>query len=793
MAEAPLLEKTSSTLAHQVFVFPNFFSQAEDLSESLDKEIPKERFLKIYNAIFKIIEEEAAEEMVDVSNMRRTLDLKMIGKRSKKRKDREYSASFKTIKDSRDNFLRDVNNGMVRWRNVLKLIVENLILVFEKDLHLDFSLFYSRDKDEIFMKIQASETNMRIQADLIDYQVQVNISRPGPEVYSNDDCCYPKEGFSFVSPYGEFQFKTIPDDELYSIYKTYNHCEGKAKNNEGVASVFRYKDKVQLVTAMITSVVDLGELLENQIITSNFCLHFDPQLDYLKSEWGNFAKFYKIQDIKTIRRYFGEKVAMYFAYLQYYIRWLVVPSLVGLAAFLVRAINKDIYKFEEKLDLYEILLLAFSIILSFGSTLLDQLWIRKENILAWKWGTTDLVEIEPQRPAFKGEYKTDPISGIKKKIQTSRGWEKFKRSIGFTVTIFFTTAVLSLIILITTVKIDYGEYSTYLSLANAMQIKIMNTAHRVIAMKLTQWENYEYDSEYNNALTVKLYLFQFINSYSSLFFIAFIKRSDICISGSVTGNCMKELQEQLFWILIFNTFMNGFELGFPYLKQKIADYREEKRMKDQNNSDTSEKTTPLSSIESQSKLSPYETPLDDYMELVINYGYVVMFSVACPLFPLFSLLLNILEVRVDAYKICYLCQRPYPTPTNSIGTWIAIIRAVSIFGALTNTAILVFTADVFDIKIAGTNNYRNGEMWLHFVVLEHILLAVKYMLLVGLKPTPRVVKEGLIWSKRMAAEKIYGKATNLEHQMELRNLKFVPSHHEHFVLKPERIREGNLD
>ena len=800
MVEEPLLEKTSSQLPHQVFVFPNFFSKAEDMKEILDQEIHSDKFLKMYNSIFKIIEENEDEELVDVSDMRRTQELKMLTKKRKIR-DREFSATFNTIKDSREKFLHSHPEGMIKWREVLELIIRNLILVLEKDLHLDFDLFYSRDKDEIFMKVRASETNMRIQADLIDYQVQINVNRPGLGVYSSDDSTFPKDGFSYVSPYGEFQYKTLPDDELYLIYKTFSKNGTKAKEFDEVDSIFRYKDKVQLVTAMITSVVDLGELLENRIVTANYCLHFDPQLNYLKSEWGNFLKFYKTQDIRTIRRYFGEKIAMYFSYLEYYIYWLIVPAIFGLIAFLVRAINKDIYKIDEKLDLYECLLLVFSLFLSLGSTLLDQLWIRKENILAWKWGTTDLVEIEPQRPAFKGEYKTDPVTGIKKKIQRYRGWERFKRSLGFTVTIFFTVAVLSLIVFLTTAKIDYFEYSTYISLFNAMQIKMMNIVHRIIARKLTEWENYEFDSEFNNALTIKLYLFQFINSYSSLFYIAFFKESSRCISGSVTGNCMKELQEQLFWILVFNTFMNLFELGYPYLKQKLADYKEEKRMQDQTIVEVSNRSSSLNSIEQQSKLSVYETPLDDYMELIINYGYVVMFSVACPLFPLFSLLLNILEVRVDAYKLCFLCQRPYPTPTNSIGTWIFIIRAVSVIGALTNTAILVFTANVFDIIPNPPTNdpedyngiYVNGQMWLHFVVIEHFLLSIKYLLLVGLKPMPRVVKEGLLWSKRMAAEKIYGKASNLEHQMEIRNMKFKPTRSENFELDEHKIRESNLD
>ena len=37
---------------------------------------------------------------------------------------------------------------------------------------------------------------------------------------------------------------------------------------------------------------------------------------------------------------------------------------------------------------------------------------------------------------------------------------------------------------------------------------------------------------------------------------------------------------------------------------------------------------------------------DEYLELVIQYGFVTMFSAAFPLAPLFALANNIMEVRV---------------------------------------------------------------------------------------------------------------------------------------------------
>lgn len=42
-------------------------------------------------------------------------------------------------------------------------------------------------------------------------------------------------------------------------------------------------------------------------------------------------------------------------------------------------------------------------------------------------------------------------------------------------------------------------------------------------MKLTDWECLRTQSEYDSSLTFKLYVLQFVNYYSSLFYIAFFK------------------------------------------------------------------------------------------------------------------------------------------------------------------------------------------------------------------------------------------------------------------------------
>ena len=155
------------------------------------------------------------------------------------------------------------------------------------------------------------------------------------------------------------------------------------------------------------------------------------------------------------------------------------------------------------------------------------------------------------------------------------------------------------------------------------------------------------------------------------------------------------------------------------------------------------------------------------MELVINFGYVVMFSSAFPMVPFLFFFYNIIEIRVDAFKLCYLNKRPYPSFANTIGYWRHILKFISLLGALTNTGILIFTTNVFDTD-------TNEMQWAYFIVLEHLLLLFRFCISGKVPGTPKTVTHGLYWGERIANERIYGKSTDVDVQKELRDLKFSP-------------------
>lgn len=63
---------------------------------------------------------------------------------------------------------------------------------------------------------------------------------------------------------------------------------------------------------------------------------------------------------------------------------------------------------------------------------------------------------------------------------------------------------------------------------------------------------------------------------------------------------------------------------------------------------------------------------------VIQYGFVTIFVAAFPLAPLFALLNNIIEVRLDAYKFVTQWRRPLAARAQDIGQyWVLNIHSFS--------------------------------------------------------------------------------------------------------------------
>jgi len=75
--------------------------------------------------------------------------------------------------------------------------------------------------------------------------------------------------------------------------------------------------------------------------------------------------------------------------------------------------------------------------------------------------------------------------------------------------------------------------------------------------------------------------------------------------------------------------------------------------------------------------------------LVIQYGFVTLFAAAMPLAPLFALINNIIEIRIDAYKMLTKWRRPLAKKAQDIGIWQDIIKIISIMSIVSNVSFII--------------------------------------------------------------------------------------------------------
>ena len=108
-------------------------------------------------------------------------------------------------------------------------------------------------------------------------------------------------------------------------------------------------------------------------------------------------------------------------------------------------------------------------------------------------------------------------------------------------------------------------------------------------------------------------------------------------------------------------------------------------------------------LEVSADKSQYDT-FDDYAELVVQLGFLSLFVVCFPLAPFFAVLSNLVEVKVDLYKLTEMCQHPIPRGAQDIGTWQYFIMITMYTAVITNAALFAFTTDTmsaysFEIKM----------------------------------------------------------------------------------------------
>lgn len=196
------------------------------------------------------------------------------------------------------------------------------------------------------------------------------------------------------------------------------------------------------------------------------------------------------------------------------------------------------------------------------------------------------------------------------------------------------------------------------------------------------------------------------------------------------------------------------ECIIPMIVRRVLAHRSTKTAPIANSFKAAEETIApsLKTIMEDLDKDPYEQ-FDDYMEIVIQLGYVTLFTSAYPLASLISVAANWVEIRSDCFKITKVCRRPESFRSSGLGMWRDLMASIIWMSALTNCLIAGFSSrqlthylPEFYIKDDDGNSIDHKDGWLVvFVIfgLERLLLVTGLLIFAIVPSIPEDVADEL--------------------------------------------------
>ncbi|XP_070282453.1 anoctamin-9 isoform X2 [Myotis yumanensis] len=533
------------------------------------------------------------------------------------------------------------------------------------------------------------------------------------------------------------------DSRIFSLYRTLlMEPEGPAPRVDSARPItIPDTTRIRIVNFILNCRTAAGDtfedLVKDGVFETRFPLHKGKET--LKRTWARWRNMFRKQPVDDIRNYFGEKVALYFAWLGWYTCMLVPAALVGLIVFLsgfslfnASQISKeiceahDIYMcprgdhrrqyqrlsntctFAKLTHLFDNEgTVIFAIFMALWATVFLEFWKRQRARVVLDW---DLYGWDEDQE----EVALELINCPDYKLQ--RHQHSYLRS---TIILILSLLMICLMIGMAHVLVVYrvaaaaafsssalpfleDQVTTAVVVSGALvhyvTILIMTKVNKYVALKLCDYEKSRTFSERESKFTVKFFTLQFFAHFSSLVYIAFIlgringhpgktvrlaglwKLEECHLSG-----CMMDLFVQMAIIMgLKQTLSNCMEYLHPWLAHKCRSMR------------ASEAGDPeLRDWQRNYRLNPVYTfsLFDEFMEMMIQYGFTTIFVAAFPLAPLLALFSNLVEIRLDAIKMVRLQRRLVPRKAKDIGTWLQVLETIGVLAVIANGMVIAFTSE----------------------------------------------------------------------------------------------------
>lgn len=262
---------------------------------------------------------------------------------------------------------------------------------------------------------------------------------------------------------------------------------------------------------------------------------------------------------------------------------------------------------------------------------------------------------------------------------------------------------------------------------------------------MTEFENHRTADLHEMSLTQKVFVLNMFTNYLPIFLTAFIyipfgddvvPKLESVLSTAFASVGKKfvhqpfhldadRLRKEVIALTVTGQISSFFEENIvPILRHKLSGmYRDYRRSRAKGDmllavvKDDPKEATFLSRVRNEATLPKYNVQ-DDIAEIVLQFGYLALFSPVWPIIPMGFLINNWIELRSDFAKISLEHQRPAPVRSDGIGPWIYSLEALTWLGSICTASIVhLFSAD----KIAGGLGAW-ATLPITVFISEHVLL-----------------------------------------------------------------------
>ncbi|KAF2834920.1 DUF590-domain-containing protein [Patellaria atrata CBS 101060] len=461
------------------------------------------------------------------------------------------------------------------------------------------------------------------------------------------------------------------------------------------------------------------------------------------------------EDLDEIRERLGSKIAFYFAFTQSYFSFLVLPAIFGFTAWFLLGSFSPIYAF----------------LASLWCIVFTEYWKHQEVDLSVRWGSRNVSTIETKRKDFGHEKEVkDPVTGEMVRIFPST--KRLQRQL-LQLPFALTSASVLGALIATCFSIEVfisevydGPLKSYLvflpTIILTVCMPVLTGVLNSLANRLTEFENYETKGGYERALTQKLFIVNFITSYLPILLTAFVyvpfgslivphldvfgltvqpfaenekqlKTPDTPAQFTINPD---RLRKQVIYFTVTAQVVNlCVEIIVPYLKRK--GFAKVKKMQsaravrsggavpDVSENDPPEEASFLHRVRQEAELDTYDVT-NDLREMVLQFGYLSLFSVVWPLAPVSFLINDWVELRADALKICVEMQRPIPSRADTIGPWLDSLSFLTWFGSITTAAIVYLFSNGGLGPGGKPQDIQTWALLLTIFLYEHTFLVVRW-------------------------------------------------------------------